>query len=98
MPASGVLQLGATRVVRCQTAPMPDFPSMSAKRLLAVLEREPLGYRVERQRGSHRHLIAPGRPDVLFSFHDRVTVAPGLVRKILVKDVGLTVDEALKLL
>lgn len=39
---------------------MDDFPSMKAKALLAVLMREPLGYRVTRQRGSHRTLCAPG--------------------------------------
>lgn len=77
---------------------MADFPSMPAKQLLAVLQREPLGYTVERQRGSHRHLLAEGRPPVLFSFHDRATVPPGLVRKILVKTVGLTAEDALKLL
>ncbi len=60
--------------------------------------REPLGYVVERQRGSHRHLVAEGRPPVLFSFHDRATVPPGLVRTVLVKTIGLTADEALKLL
>ena len=77
---------------------MPDFPSLSARQLLAVLQREPLNYVVERQRGSHRHLVAAGRPRVLFSFHDKATVPPGLVRSILVKTVGLTVDEALQLL
>lgn len=71
---------------------------MPAKQLLAVLQRAPLGYVVERQRGSHRHLVTEGRPPVLFSFHDRDTVPPGLVRKILVKTVGLTVEEALRLL
>jgi len=35
---------------------------MKAKRLLAVLERAPLNYRVSRQSGSHRRLEAPGRP------------------------------------
>ena len=35
---------------------------------------------------------------MLFSFHDRATVPPGLVRKILVKTVGLTPEEAMRLL
>jgi predicted RNA binding protein YcfA (HicA-like mRNA interferase family) len=71
---------------------------MKAKALLAVLIREPLCYRTVRQRGSHRRLEAPGRPPLLFSFHDGATVPPGLVKKVLVKDVGLTDDEAIDLL
>jgi predicted RNA binding protein YcfA (HicA-like mRNA interferase family) len=71
---------------------------MKAKRLLAVLERRPLGYRVARQSGSHRRLEAPNRPALTFAFHDNATVPSGLVRKIFVKDIGLAEDEAGKLL
>jgi predicted RNA binding protein YcfA (HicA-like mRNA interferase family) len=74
------------------------FPSMKAKRLLAVLERKPLGYRVTRQSGSHRRMEAPGHPPLTFAFHDKATIPAGLVRKILVRDVGLAEDEARKLL
>ena len=35
---------------------------------------------------------------LIFAFHDGVEVPPGLVRKILIKDVGLAEDEAIKLL
>lgn len=77
---------------------MAQFPAAKAMRLLAVLQREPLRYEILRQRGSHRHLRAPGRPDVLFSFHDGATVAPGLVRHMLVKTIGLDKAEALELL
>lgn len=71
---------------------------MKAKRLLAVLERKPLNYRVSRRSGSHRRLEAHGRPPLTFAFHDRATVPSGLVRKVLVRDVGLAEDEARKLL
>lgn len=71
---------------------------MKAKRLLAVLEREPLNYRVSRQSGSHRRMEAPNRPPLTFAFHDKATVPSGLVRKVLVRDVGLAEDEARKLL
>lgn len=75
------------------------FPSIKARRLLAVLMREPLCYEVDRREGSHRTLkSARGYPELRFSFHDRVSLAPGMVRKILIKDVGLSEDEALKLL
>lgn len=75
-----------------------QFPSMKAKRLLAILEREPLSYRITRQRGSHRRMENPGRPPLTFAFHDHTTIPAGLVRKILVKDIGLAEDEARKLL
>jgi predicted RNA binding protein YcfA (HicA-like mRNA interferase family) len=77
---------------------MSQFPSIKAKRLVAILERKPLSYRVSRQSGSHRRMEAPGRPPLSFSFHDKATVTSGLVRKILTKDVGLAEDEARKLL
>lgn len=78
--------------------PMPPFPSMKAKRLLAVLMREPLNYRVVRQTGSHRRLKAPGRAPFTFAFHDREDLSPGKVRDVLVHDVGLAESEALDLL
>ncbi|MBX3194729.1 MAG: type II toxin-antitoxin system HicA family toxin [Microbacteriaceae bacterium] len=62
--------------------------------MLRILLRH--GYAISRQNGSHRHLKGDGLPDVLFSYHDGVTLAPGAVRKMLVKDVGLSEDEALK--
>jgi predicted RNA binding protein YcfA (HicA-like mRNA interferase family)/predicted RNase H-like HicB family nuclease len=71
---------------------------MKAKRLLAVLERKPLGYRVARQSGSHRRMESPNYPPLTFAFHDKATIPSGLVRKILVRDVGLAEDEARKLL
>lgn len=46
-----------------------------AKRLLTILEREPLGYRVARQCGSHRCMEAPGSPPFMFAFHDKATSA-----------------------
>lgn len=72
---------------------------MKAPKLLAILCREPLAYEVVRRQGSHRVLESPnGYPRLLFSFHDRQTLPPGMVRKVLVKDVGLTLDEAKGLL
>lgn len=77
---------------------MPPFPSMKAKQLLAVLMREPLGYEIVRQRGSHRVLRAPGRPRLVYAFHDRQTIPPGRVRDVLVEQVGLEEQDALDLL
>jgi predicted RNA binding protein YcfA (HicA-like mRNA interferase family) len=71
---------------------------MKARRLRAVLEREPLNYRVARQTGSHRRLLSPDYPPLVFAFHDRATVRSHVVRDILLGDVGLAEDEARKLL
>jgi predicted RNA binding protein YcfA (HicA-like mRNA interferase family) len=76
-----------------------QFPALKPQQLLAVLRREPLGYEILRQKGSHRRLRSRnGHPDIGFSFHDGVTIPPGLVKKVLVGDVGLSEDEARKLL
>lgn len=76
---------------------MPNpFPALRAKAMLRVLTRN-LGYTIERHHGtSHRRLVAEGRPALTFAFHDGETVPPGVVRDILVKQVGLDRDEALK--
>ena len=71
---------------------------MKATDLLALLMRKPLRYKITRQRGSHRVLEADGYSIVRFSYHDGRTVSPGVVRKILVEDVGLSERDALDLL
>jgi predicted RNA binding protein YcfA (HicA-like mRNA interferase family) len=70
------------------------FPSLQAKKLLKILKRQPLGYRIVAQTGSHRKLEADGRPTINFAWHDKAIVAPGQVRKLLVTTIGLTEDEA----
>jgi len=77
---------------------MAQFPSLKARRLLRVLQAEPLGYRIARQRGSHRKLEAPSRPIVVFAFHDSQTIRPSTVKDILCDQVGLTEQDALALL
>lgn len=72
------------------------FPSLKSQQLLAVLQRQPLNYRIVRQRGSHRALESDsGYPPLGFSWHDGVTVGPTAVNKILTKDVGLSEEDAL---
>ena len=72
---------------------------MKARPLLRVLMREPLSYRIVRQRGSHRRLeSAMGFPPLLFAFHDKATVRSGLIRAVLVESVGLTEEKAKELL
>jgi predicted RNA binding protein YcfA (HicA-like mRNA interferase family) len=74
------------------------FPSMKADDLLALLQRRPLRYKIVRQSGSHRRLEADGYRSFTFSYSSNRTVPPCAVRKILVQDVGLEEDHALRLL
>lgn len=73
-----------------------NYPSMKSSDLLHILAH--LGYIEDRRVGSRRRLKANGRPDLTFAFHDGQTVPPGLVRKILAKDVGLSEDEIREIL
>jgi predicted RNA binding protein YcfA (HicA-like mRNA interferase family) len=77
---------------------MARFPSLKAKQLLRVLQAEPLGYRIVRQKGSHRKLEAASRPTIVFAFHDGQTIRPATIRDILCNQVGLSEREALALL
>ena len=68
--------------------PSRHWPSVKAPKALAALQR--IGWRIKRQGGtSHRILERPGWPDILFAYHDRVTLGPTAV-KILAKKTGLT--------
>ena len=110
-PKLGGLGLSGAFVAAAHIRELPDrtspvessatvavFPSMKAGKFLAVLARDPLGYEVTRQSGSHRTLEADGRPKLLFSYHDRADVPPGVIRKYLVKEIGLSEAKALELL
>jgi predicted RNA binding protein YcfA (HicA-like mRNA interferase family) len=75
-----------------------QFPSLKAKQLLRVLQAEPLGYRIVRQKGSHRKMEAANHQPVVFAFHDGQTIRPSTVREILCHQVGLSEQDALALL
>ena len=61
---------------------------MKAKRALAALLR--FGWQVKRQGGSSLRILAqPGWPDVLFAYHDKVTLGPTAM-KVLAKKTGLS--------
>lgn len=77
---------------------MAQFPALRWPQMRRILERRPLSYRVVRETGSHRRMEAPGRPPLVLAFHNDAEVPPGLVRKILVRDIGLSEAEALSLL
>lgn len=86
------------RLVRASLPADVQFPSLKARKLLAILCRQPLNYHEVRRSGSHRHLESPDYPNLDFSWHDKQTLPGGLVRRILTKRVGLTDEEARKLL
>lgn len=54
-----------------------------------------LGYKVDRQRGSHVALRATGRPPLTVPLHP--ILAPGTLRAIC-REAGITVDELVELL
>jgi predicted RNA binding protein YcfA (HicA-like mRNA interferase family) len=74
------------------------FPSLKAKRLLTVLQAEPLRYRIVRQKGSHRKLEAPDHPPIIFSFHNSQTIRPSTVKDTLCNQIGLSEQQARALL
>lgn len=69
---------------------MDALGAMKPAEIRAMLLRA--GYRVVRQRGSHARLEAPGRPALTLALHS-TELPPGLVKKILLRDAGLTLEE-----
>jgi predicted RNA binding protein YcfA (HicA-like mRNA interferase family) len=66
---------------------MSQWPSVKAKRLLAVLLG--MGWRIKRQSGSHRTLARDGWPDFVFAFHDGEEIGPRMLARI-AKHTGIT--------
>lgn len=74
---------------------MSQWPSLRWPKLRRVLTRKPLQYRIVRQSGSHKTLDSEaGYPRLHLAFHDNAEIPGGMVKKILVNDVGLTEEEA----
>lgn len=71
--------------------PLPSMKGAEMHRLLVKLCGPPT-----RWSGSHRTFQPPGGDGFAFGFskHDGEELAPGLVRRILVNDVGLTLEQA----
>jgi predicted RNA binding protein YcfA (HicA-like mRNA interferase family) len=59
---------------------MKEWRSTKAKRVLAALER--IGWRIKRQKGSHRVLERQNFPDYVFAFHDREEIGPRMLARI----------------
>jgi predicted RNA binding protein YcfA (HicA-like mRNA interferase family) len=69
---------------------MSGWRSLPARRVLAALIG--IGWRVKRQRGSHRILAKEGWPDFVFAFHDRDEIGPKMLARI-GRRTGLTPDD-----
>ena len=59
---------------------MIDWPSTRARLVLAALHR--IGWTAERQTGSQKVLFRPGRPNLVFAFHDREETGPRMLARI----------------
>ena len=69
---------------------MSQWPSVKAKRLIAVLLRR--GWPVKRQSGSHKTLAGPAWPDYVFAFHDGDEIGPKMLARV-AKHTGLSPND-----
>lgn len=69
---------------------MSDWKSAKAKRVLAALEK--IGWRVKRQKGSHKTLSREGWDDYVFAFHDGIEIGSKVMSKI-AKKTGLKPED-----
>ena len=76
--------------------PVARYPALKARKVLRLLGK--IGYTTERQSGSHRKLVAPGRQPIGFAFHEGTEVPPRALRHMLVQRAGLTDEEIRTLL
>lgn len=66
------------------------WSSTRASRVLTALLR--IGWRIKRQRGSHRTLERSGWPDFVFAFHDSDEIGPKMLARI-AKRTGLRPED-----
>jgi predicted RNA binding protein YcfA (HicA-like mRNA interferase family) len=59
---------------------MSDWRAVRARQVLAALQR--IGWRIARQRGSHRILVKDGQPNFVFAFHDTEEIGPRMLARI----------------
>lgn len=69
---------------------MSAWSATKAPRVFAALRR--IGWRVVRQRGSHRTLARDGWPNHVFAWHDNVEIGPKMLAEI-AKQTGLTPED-----
>ena len=69
---------------------MSSWKSAKAKRVQKALEQ--IGWRVKRQKGSHKTLERGGYEDYVFSFHDGDEIGPKMMARI-AKKTGLRPED-----
>ncbi len=67
-----------------------EWRAAKSKHVLNALLR--IGWRIKRQKGSHKILKKSGWPDTTFAFHDREELGPRMLTRI-AKHTGLTPDD-----
>jgi predicted RNA binding protein YcfA (HicA-like mRNA interferase family) len=73
---------------------MPKLPTLTGDKLIRALEK--VGFKVDRQRGSHVRLKHEDGRVVTIPVHAGKSLGKGLLRKIL-RDASLTVEELIAL-
>ncbi len=69
---------------------MSNWKSAKARRVLAAIEK--IGWRVKRQKGSHKTLEREGYPDYVFAFHDGEEIGSKMMARI-AKKTGLRPED-----
>jgi predicted RNA binding protein YcfA (HicA-like mRNA interferase family) len=69
---------------------MSNWKSAKARRVLAALEN--IGWKVKRQKGSHKVLSREGWPDYVFAFHDSDEIGSKMLPRI-AKKTGLAPED-----
>lgn len=75
---------------------MSSTPTLSARTLMKVLRR--LGFVQTRSRGSHRRFEHPDGRKTTVPVHKGRTIPRGLLRQIVTIDIGMEMDEFIRLL
>ena len=69
---------------------MSNLKATKAKRVLASLLR--IGWKIKRQKGSHKVLERKGWNNFVFAFHEREEIGPRMLSRI-AKSTGLTPED-----
>ncbi len=69
--------------------------SLTARKLIAALERD--GFRLDREKGSHRQYVHPGKGRVTISFHQPSGTFPPKTLASIIEDAGWTEDDMKRL-
>jgi predicted RNA binding protein YcfA (HicA-like mRNA interferase family) len=76
--------------------PKPKLPQIEGKELVRLLIK--IGFEITRQKGSHVRMESKSGTKVSVPVHPNRNVPTGLLHDIITKDLGLTLEEFVKLL